>query len=211
MRDRPACRGSSCRVRDAPSSPAGHQTGRRPRPKRVLCPHTARPEIPEGFDIRYLISRVRLPQSLQPYGTPSKISRCCGDDWHEFFDRAVDGVANCPGRAVHVLQCGRDLFQEQHRAFGGQHRVLALDLPDLRQRFLHPRNRRLRAPTEGTAPKARCKLPERSFRRGHLPSSSPALVSPGSVPERQRIVSRVKRSRWAPESSSSCTDNGGKY
>jgi hypothetical protein len=139
--------------------------------------------------IRALLRRRWMPEprrtTLHPDGRPSRISRCCGDDGDEFFDRAVEGITNCPGRAVHLL----------HRAFGGQRRVLTLDLPDLRHCFLHPRNRRLRASAEGAPPKVCRKLPAMSLRPGHLAPSG--LVSPGLLPGRQWIVSAVQRSRCA--------------
>jgi hypothetical protein len=86
----------------------------------MYCAASSAPPLREAGIVEALLR----PHLTDVVAFELKISPGCGDDRNEFFDSAVDGVANCPGRAVHVLQCRRDLLQEQHRPLGREHRIL---------------------------------------------------------------------------------------
>jgi hypothetical protein len=62
---------------------------------------------------------------IQPCGMRSKISRCCGDDRDESSLARLTALPISTGRAVHVLQCRRDLPADRS---GGSIRVLRFEL-----------------------------------------------------------------------------------
>jgi hypothetical protein len=82
-----------------------------------------------------------------------------GNDGHELGDGAIDGAADRAGRAVDVLQRGRDAFEQRDRALRGQNWLESCDLLDLGECFLEPRDGWLRLPSEGVSSESRLEAP----------------------------------------------------
>jgi hypothetical protein len=115
--------------------------------------------ISESFDVRDLVSSVRVKQALEP-GSPRGLSgRCFGDDWHELSNGVVNGRTNGARGAVDVLERGRQPLDERDGAFGRLDRLRSGDLLDLGDGLPYPHDRRLRFPSERMPAEPALELP----------------------------------------------------
>jgi hypothetical protein len=135
------------------------------------------PEIPQGFDIGRIVIPVRLEQLLQPFAANGGFDGSLGDDGYKCFDCPLGGRADRTGGTIHVLQCRRDLLQEQHGALCPQDRIIARSHLDFGDGLLNPGQRGFVPPAERAAAESGGKGPRRLRpRTSHAPSPAAGLL-----------------------------------
>jgi hypothetical protein len=98
---------------------------------------------------------------------PARVFASAGDDGHQLFEGPVHGGADRARGAVHVLERAGHAFQEQHRPFRAQHRVVPSDGLDLAHRVPDTIDRRLRLPAERAPAEPPRECPVRGLSPGH--------------------------------------------
>ncbi len=136
----------------------------------------------------------------------SRLRRRRGDQHREVRDRVVHRRADRAGRSIDVRERGRGAFEKEHRALGGDERLLLCDLLDLRHRLTHARNRRLRLPAEGVTSEATAEGPRVAQRMRRGPQGDSDLVGSPSASgaPRNSIVDVVRRARFSLAFPPSC-------
>jgi hypothetical protein len=149
--------------------------------RRHFCRRTEiAPVVAHRLDVRHLVRFVRRPEPLQPYAAHARVSRRAGNHRDEIDNCVIHRSADGAGRAVDLLECGRETLDQGDRALGGEHGVLPRDLLDLGLRLLDAPDRRLRPPPERVAAESRLEFP---------------LVRPGTYRVAHRGDSSIRKRR----------------
>jgi hypothetical protein len=117
------------------------------------------PVVTDPLDVRHLVCLARRPEPLQPRAAHARFYGRAGNHRDEIDKCVVHRCADGAGRAVDLLECGREALDQGDRALGGEHGVFPCDLLDLGFRLLDAPDRRLRLPPERVAAESRLEFP----------------------------------------------------